>query len=215
MSKAKPAQNFVPVKEIRKGVVILKDDTMRAVLMVSSTNFALKSDDEQKAIIVQFQNFLNSLDFSIQISVESRELDIRPYIALLEEQYKKQTKDLLKIQTREYIDFIKNFVESVNVMSKNFFIIIPYESGGVTQSASKIQSFLGGIWGENGSEKTKKDTDFEEGKAQLEQRLSVISDGASRMGLETAKLGNEELIELFYKKFNPGESEKPIQLSDN
>jgi hypothetical protein len=83
MANSKAAQDFVPIKEIRDGVVILKDGSMRSLVMVSSLNFALKSPDEQQAIIMQFQNFLNSLDFSIQISLQSRELDIRPYMAHL------------------------------------------------------------------------------------------------------------------------------------
>jgi hypothetical protein len=89
MIKSDATQNFVPIKEVRDGIVILKDGSMRALLMTSSLNFALKSEDEQQSIIFQFQNFLNSLDFSIQIFLQSRRLDIRPYIALLENQSKR------------------------------------------------------------------------------------------------------------------------------
>ena len=106
---SKATQDFVPIKEIRDGVVILKDNSMRAIVLASSLNFALKSSDEQSAIISQFQNFLNSLNFSIQIFVQSRRLDIRPYIALLENRQKEQMGDLLKVQTKEYIEFIKSF----------------------------------------------------------------------------------------------------------
>ena len=94
----KATQDFVPIKEVRDGVIILKDNSLRAILMTSSLNFALKSEDHQNAIIGQFQNFLNSLDFSVQLFIESRKLDIRPYLALLEERYTKQTTDLMKIQ---------------------------------------------------------------------------------------------------------------------
>ena len=99
---------------------------MVSILMASSLNFALKSADEQTAILSQFSNFLNSLDFSVQFFIESRELDIRPYIALLEARYEKQVNDLMKIQTREYIEFIKNFTKNENIMTKNFFVVIPY-----------------------------------------------------------------------------------------
>src|SRR3989344_6882556 len=99
---------------------------MRMVLMASSVNLALKSEDEQRATLLQFQNFLNSLDFSVQFCVQSRKFDIRPYITLLEEQKKKQTSDLMKIQVSEYIAFVKQFTESVNVMTKTFFIVITY-----------------------------------------------------------------------------------------
>src|SRR3989344_377981 len=108
----KSTQDFVPVREVRDGIIVLKDGSLRAILLASSLNFALKSEDEQTAFIVQFQNFLNSLDFSCQIFVQSRMLDIRPYIATLEEQFKKQMDDLMRIQIREYIGFVKSFTEA-------------------------------------------------------------------------------------------------------
>lgn len=212
-TKSKATQEFVPIKEIRDNLVILENGSLQAILMISSTNFALKSNDEQKAILSQFQNFLNSLDFSIQISVQSRELDIRPYIALLENQYEQQTKELLKIQTREYIEFIKNFINSVNVMSKSFFVTIPYGSSVFSGSTNKITGFFKNLAG-MGDEKTKDQTSFEEDRAQLEQRIAVVQDGVKSLGLEAVLLENEELIELFYKIFNPGESEKPMQLEE-
>src|SRR5258706_6548283 len=119
-------QEFVPIKEVRDGIVILKDGGMRSILLCSSLNFSLKSEDERNAILLQFQDFLNSLDFSIEILVQSRKLDIRPYLALLEEQEAKQTNNLLKIQVREYIEFVRNFTESTNIMTKHFFIVVPY-----------------------------------------------------------------------------------------
>src|SRR6185503_10510535 len=125
-SQNKSTQDFVPVKEVREGVVMLKDGTMRAILLASSINFALKSEDEQTAFIVQFQNFLNSLDFSCQIFVQSRQLDIRPYLATLEVAYKKQIDDLMRVQIREYIEFVKSFTEAANIMTKNFFLVVPY-----------------------------------------------------------------------------------------
>ncbi len=76
-------QQFVPIQEVRDGILILKDGGMRGILLASSLNFSLKSEDEKNAIIFQFQDFLNSLDFSVQIVIQSRKLDIRPYIALL------------------------------------------------------------------------------------------------------------------------------------
>src|ERR1700752_4060473 len=105
-ASARATQEFVPLKEVRDGIVILKDGSLRSVLMASSINLALKSSDEQTAVIAQFQNFLNSLEFTVQFFVESRELDIRPYIALLEERLAAELDDLMKIQIREYITFI-------------------------------------------------------------------------------------------------------------
>lgn len=205
------SQEFVPIKEIRDGVAILKDGSLRAILLASSINFALKSSDEQQSIIYQFQNFLNSLNFSIQIYSQSRRLDIRPYIALLEEKIHDQVGDLMKMQTREYIEFIKNFAESTNIMTKSFFIVVPYSKSLI--NPTKNLNF--GIF----SKKTKEDkrmeheSEFEELKSQLQQRVEVVEQGLVRCGVRMAPLGTEELIELFYRIFNPGDVDKPIHVS--
>jgi type IV secretory pathway VirB4 component len=210
----KASQEFVPIKEIRDGVVVLKDNSLRAVVMVSSVNFALKSQDERKAILYEFQNFLNALDFSVQIFIQSRRLDIRPYLILLEKIEKDQINELMKIQTREYIDFIKEFTEGTNIMSKNFFIVVPY-SRAVLQikSEGKLKS-IKSIIGKKKPEEVKKGEEeaFEEGRSQLEQRIAVVEQGLARSGVRLARLGTEEIIELFYKIFNPGEIGKAIKM---
>jgi hypothetical protein len=202
-------QNFVPIKEVRDGIIILKDGSMRAILMTSSTNFALKSEDEQKSIIYQFQNFLNSINFDFQIFVQSRRLDIRPYVNLLEQRKKEQTNDLMKVQTREYVEFIKTFTEQANIMTKRFFITIPYTPPTLdlkNDSKSPLQKL--------GFGKKKKgkmnQSGFEEYRSQLEQRIDVVSQGITRSGIRVVQLGTEEVIEMFYQLFNPGEVEKPI-----
>jgi len=209
---SKTTQEFVPIKEIRQGIVILKDGSLRSIVMCSSLNFALKSADEQQSIMFQFQNFLNSLDFSIQIFIQSRKLDIRPYIALLEGREKEQSNDLMKIQTREYIEFIKTFTESTNIMTKTFFIVVPY-SAPVIQGSSGVKNIFGK---KKSAGQTNAEADlasFEEHRSQLEQRTGVVEQGLSRCGLRTINLGTEEVVELFYKIFNPGDTEKPITLT--
>lgn len=207
--KIKPTQQFVPIKEVRDGIVVLKDGTMRSILMTSTLNFALKSNDEQIAILSQFQNFLNSLDFSIQIFIQSRDLDIRPYIATLEGLFKDQTNDLMRIQTREYIDFISSFVEGSNIMTKRFFIVIPYTPSVAVKGKGKFP----GIGKKDSAEVRKgKSAQFEEYRSQIEQRIAVIEQGLARTGIRIVNLGTEEIIELFYKLFNPGELSKPISL---
>jgi len=206
---SKTTQEFVPIQEIRDGIVILKDGSMRAIILASSLNFALKSADEQNAIISQFQNFLNSLDFSIQIFVQSKRLDIRPYIALLEERYKEQITELMKIQTREYIEFIKTFVDNSNIMTKGFFIVIPYTPPSITVSKNPLSSFMK----KGPNDKILENQKFEEYRSQLEQRVGVVEQGLVRCGIRVAELGTEEVVELYYKIFNPGETEKPIQIN--
>ncbi len=203
----KKTQDFVSVKEIRDGIIILKGGTMVSILMTSSLNFALKSQDEQHAILMQFQNFLNSLEYSTQIYIQSKKLDIRQYIAMMEARRKEQINELIKIQTKEYIEFIKNFTENVNIVSKNFFIVISYNPPALQGGGG-----LGNLFGKTKNKEEKTDS-FEEARTQLEQRVSVVEQGLTRTGLRLARLGTEETVELLYKIFNPGESEKPVQLN--
>ena len=213
MPTPKESQNFVPIKEVRDGVAILNDGSFRALVMASSVNFALKSSDEQNSIMFQFQNFLNSLDFSLQIFVQSKKLDIRPYIALLEEQYKVQTIELMKIQVQEYIDFIKTFVENSNIMTKTFFLVVPYAAPILGKSKNPLMSFLPGKKQSQSDSVVRVNKDFDEYKSQLEQRVGVVEQGLVRCGVRVAELGTEEVVELFYKIFNPGDMEKPMQIT--
>jgi hypothetical protein len=211
--RANATQEFVPIKEVREGIVIQKDGGMRAILLCSSLNFSLKSEDEKNAILMQFQDFLNSLDFSIEIVLQSRKLDIRPYIALLEEQEKKQTNNLMKIQTREYIEFVKSFTENTNIMTKNFFIVVPYTPTIINTDKTSALGSLTSLFslGKKETAASRKSS-FDENRTQLEERLSVVEQGLVRTGIRVAQLGTEEVIELFYKAFNPGETEKPIRM---
>ena len=203
----KSTQEFVPIKEIRDGVVTLKNNSLVVVLLVSSINFALKSPDEQQAILLQFQNFLNSLDFTIQIFIQSRRLDIRPYLRAMEERLTGETNDLMKIQTREYIEFIKKFTETTDIMSKNFFVVIPYAPPVLSGSQGGLLSRW--LPKKTPTSSTTPVSSFEEHRLQLEQRASVVEQGFHRMGLRVIELGTEELIELYFKIFNPGESDLP------
>lgn len=209
MQSSKATQEFVPIKEVRNGIVTLKSGAMRSLLMVSSLNFALKSEDEQKSIIYQFQNFLNSLDFSVQFSIQSRKLDIRPYLAVLEERYTEQQNELLKVQIREYIGFVKALTtEPNNIMTKTFYVVVPYDPPALKLD-SGISSKLPFAPKKNAQ---KANQGFEENRTQLEQRVSVVEQGLRACGLRTITLGTEELVEVFYKMFNPGDTEKPITL---
>src|SRR5476649_1056391 len=166
--KAKATQEFVPIKEIRDGIIVLKDGDLRAIVLANSVNLSLKSADEQKATILQFQNFLNTLDFFVQISVQSRKLDIRPYLLLVENRLKVQNEPLLKLQTKEYIEFIKNFTETVSIMTKSFFVIVPYTHTVLKSDSGILGRFFSKKSGEQ--ERVAKQADFEEKRTQLEER---------------------------------------------
>ncbi len=205
---ARASQEFVPIKEIQDGIVVLKDGGLRAVLMASSVNISLKSEDEQNAIIMQFQNFLNTLDFSLQISIQSRKYDVTSYLLTLEDKLKNQTEPLLKIQTQEYMQFIQNFTDNVNIMTKHFFIVIPYTPAIIATSGG----FLDKILPSSNIEKDKK-SEFELYRSQLEQRVALVQQGLSRVGVRTVALKTDEEVELFYKVFNPGDAESKVNFN--
>lgn len=198
-NKNTSTQSFVPVRDVRDNVVILKDGRMVGVMLASSINFALKSLDEQEAILSHFQAFLNTLDFSLQFYVQSRRLDISPYLRKLEEREDQQDNDLMRIQLREYMEFIRTFTNEVEVMTKNFFVVVPY-----TPTEINLKANLGSILG--GKKELEIDEKkFQEHRTQLEQRMSLVEQGLSRIGVRTVALRNEELVELYYHIFNPGD----------
>lgn len=196
MATESTTQYFVPIRDIKDGVVLLKDGQMCMVLLASSVNFALKSADEQQAILSQFQSFLNSIDFSLQIYVQSRRLDIRPYLDILAEREPAQYNDLMRIQLREYMEFVRAFTSQVDIMTKNFFVVIPY-----TPLSLELKG-ISALLGKKQSQGTT-DAKFDENKTQLEQRVSVVEQGLGRIGIRTTPLGTVELTELYYHIFNP------------
>jgi hypothetical protein len=208
MVSSRASQSFVPVQEVRSGIVVLKSGGYRGIMMCSSLNFALKGEDEQRAIIGGFQNFLNTIDFSIELVVHSRKTDIRPYLALLEQRSEGQTSELMRVQLREYINFIRNFIDGADIMTKTFYVVVPYDGASGMKVADTL-SFLGG----NKKESTTEDLSFEESRVQLEQRMALVASGLSSAGLRAAPLGTEEIIELLYRSFNVGDLESPIHLA--
>ena len=188
-------QQFLEFEEIKEGVLILKGRQVRGVLMVSSQNFALKSDEEQQAIIFQFQEFLNSLDFPLQISIQSRRLNITGYLDFLKELGANQQNELLKKQTEDYRLFIEQLITGGSIMAKNFFVAIPFSffevvDGGKPKLAGSLS-----------------EEEFQRMKNQLWQRMEYVALGLRRAGLQVVPLNTEELIELLWSWHHPEESE--------
>ena len=196
-------QSFLEFKQIREGVVVLKNNGLRGILMVSSLNFALKSDDEQNAIIYQFQGFLNSLDFFCQIVGQSRKLNITGYLEKLKEMERTQKNELLKIQTAGYHDFIKSMVETGTIMTKTFFVVVPYsmwDAQGV--SMSKKSGFF-----TKPSAPALTEEIFQRCKTQLWQRMEFVAMGLKKCGLQAIPLTTPEIIELYWSLHHPEEAE--------
>ncbi len=212
---AESAQKFLSIETIRDGIVVLKHaQGLRAVVMVSALNFALKSEDEQDALVMQYENLLNALDFSMQFVVQSRRLNIQPYLETLAARAQEETGELLKVQIAEYIEFVKTFVELSQIVSKTFYAVVPFQPSILERQPGLIKR-LGGFWGGTAStEFTSPEDEFAHFKGQLLQRVDAVSLGLKRLGLRTAMLNTEELIELFYGLYNPTESQK-ITTTDN
>ena len=196
-------QQFLELDEIKEGVVILKDKTLRGIFMISSINFALKSEKEQRSIISQFQSFLNTLDFPLEIIVQSRKLNISGYLDKLSQMEGAEENQLLKIQIKEYGNFIRKIISGGSIMSKNFYATVPFNFGELrtvpTQKDQKDQK------GPNAE--IIKEERFQRAKSQLIQRMQFASIGLKRCGLQCASLSTAELIELFWGLYHPEKAE--------
>ena len=196
-------QQFLDIAEIKDDTVILRDGTLRAVILVSSINFALKSEDEQNAIISAYVSFLNNIDFSLQIVIQSRELNIDSYIEDLKQKEKEQTNELLKIQTAEYIQYVQELISMSRIMNKRFFVVVPYDP-----MSDKQKSFFARFLDifKPATLIKMKEEKFLRRKAELSHRIDNIISGLSSIGLNAVVLDTQSLIELYYNSYNPATS---------
>ena len=202
-------QSFLEIKDIKEGVLVLKDNGIRGILMVSSLNFALKSSDEQSSIIYAFQSFLNSLDFSCQIVIQSRKINITPYLENIKRLEEAQENELLKTQTSSYAEFIKDLVKGDSIMTKSFYVTVPYSLAEILGVGAAVsQSSVGQFFKQDKNKnQTLSDEDFEKCKNQLWQRMEFLAMGLKRCGLDVVPLTTPEIIELFWAIHHPNEAE--------
>lgn len=194
-------QETLKFAEIHNDTVILKDGNLRQVLLCSSINFALKSEQEQNAIVYAYQNFLNSLNFPIQILMQSKKLDLSNYLKKLTEQAGAQQNELLRSQTLDYIDFIKRLINLANIMDKRFYVVVPFI---VPPKIGPTNPLALG----NAPQTLLSNDEFLTHSKELEQRVQVIESGLGTIGIRTAKLNTQQLIELLYSIYNPEEANK-------
>lgn len=206
----KSTQEHLDIAQIRDGSVVLKDGTMRAVIMVSSVNFALKSEDGQNAIISSYVRFLNNISFPLQIVIQSRELDIEHYLEFLKTKEKAQINKLLKLQTADYIEYIKELTSLGKIMNKRFFVVVPYSS--LSDKRKGFFSLLGESLKPATILKLKEKT-FNRYQEMLDRRVDSVVSGLEGMGVAATRLDTQSLIELYYKTYNP-ETSKNQDLPD-
>ncbi|NQV89523.1 MAG: hypothetical protein HQ488_04345 [Parcubacteria group bacterium] len=191
---------YLDIAEIRDDMVLLKDGTVRAVVLVSSINFALKSNDEQEAIIQAYMTFLNGLEYPVQIVIQSRSMNIDGYMERLREQERTVQNDLLRIQIADYRTFIGELVELGQIMQKMFYLVIPYDP--LTNKRKNFWSRLSEALSPASAAKLNR-KQLKDRIEQLSRRAELTQGQLNSMGLESARLDTESLIELYYTVYNP------------
>lgn len=206
-------QQYLNIAEIKEDTIIMRDGTLRAILLISSINFALKSEEEQNAIVSSYVSFLNNIDFPLQIVIQSRELDINNYVDQLKQREKEQTNELLKMQTAEYIQYIEELISMGKIMSKRFYACIPYNP-----LSDKRKNFFSSIWEilRPATLIKMKEKKFLRYRAELNRRVENIMSGLASTGLNAVQLDTQSLIELFYNTYNPttSKNQKLVDIKD-
>lgn len=194
-------QSFLAISEVKQDLIVANDGGVRAVIAVSSTNFVLKSQDEQNAILARYQAFLNTIDFALQIIIQSRKLDVHGYLDKIRERLLQQTNELLRVQTEEYIEYIGKLLEYGNIMNKTFYIVIPFAAADPIKRGifDKLKNLINPT-----QEIVEGQEKFQEIKQVLEDRVARVEEGLSGIGLRTMRLNTEELVELLYNSYNIG-----------
>ena len=194
-------QIHLPFTEIRDDLIVMKDGTLRAIILVSSLNFALKGEEEQEAIIQGYIQFLNSLDFTLQIVIQSRKLNIETYLHDLEKLEKAQKNELLKLQTNDYRKFVIDLVQLADIMAKRFYVIVPYEPIKSTKRKNyfvRLQEAFSPIRTIKLNTKT-----YGKYREELDRRISFALGGLSSLGLNAVQLKTADIIALLYNTYNP------------
>ncbi len=197
---APSTQQYIDITEIRDDLVVMKDGTVRAVLMVSSINFALKSSEEQEAIVQAYITFLNGLEFPLQIVIQSRRMNIDEYLLRLREQERKTQNELLKAQITDYRDFVTELVEMGDIMQKRFIVVVPYDP--LSNKRRGFWSRLSQAISPIASAKLNK-SQWEDRKIAMSRRAELLGGQLESMGLTVVRLDTQGLIELYYDVYNP------------
>lgn len=170
----------IAIKEVQDGILTLPNNEYRLVLASSSVNFELKSEDEQDVLIDSFQNFLNALPCKLQILIRVRELDIDDYVGQILQTKEKEKETVYKQQIQAYCDFIRNLVSGNKILSRHFYIVIPYHS-------------------------EDKHPDRELVREQLHLTRDLVMKGLDKLGMKARQLDSLELLDLFYSFYNPSQ----------
>jgi hypothetical protein len=175
------SRHQINIKGVADGILMLPNKQYRAIMEVSSLNFELKSEAEQDALIDTYESFLNSLPCPFQIIVRIRELDITKYLTELRARHQGERLKIYKAQLENYSEFVQSLVEDNKILSRRFYVVLPYKSG---------------------------DSDFDSAKERLQLNSDLVSKGFMRMGIQTRQLGSLEVLDLFYSFYNPEQAKR-------
>lgn len=204
MNNTSSTQQFIDIAGIREGIIILKNGGYRLILSTSAVNFSLKSEQEQNSLVFQYQSFLNSLHFPIQIVIQSKKLDLNQYLKKLNTAKEKQKNELLRLQMEDYSEFVSQLINVANIMKKNFYVVVSYDPINISGG-----SIIDKIFKKNAPANIKiSDVEFKRHKDELVERANVLASGLGSMGIRCVQLNTEEIIELFYKIYNPEMADK-------
>lgn len=201
------------MEEIKSSTIIMKDGSLRQVLLVGGLNFQLKAEEEQNSISAAYQNFLNSIDFGIQVVVHSRKVNIDKYLKNLDDKIKEEPTPLLQNQISEYKEFVRQFVQDHDIMSKSFFVVIPFYPSGAKAVSGGVASSIPFLSKKPNDEQKKlneaeKEGEFKKNLEQIGQRTDQVIQGLSSVGLEVLVANDEQIVELLYNFYNPESTEK-------
>ena len=200
--KGKSTQNSLLINEIKDGVVVMRDGSLRGVVLGSAINFDLMSAQEQSGVELSYQGFLNALHFPVQIVIRSLKVDLDQYLDMLSSRRIDQTNELLGALMDDYIDNINALLDQVNIMDKQFYVVVPYYP---PIKAAKTASLITGLRGaiQTMPKLTISENDFRDYKKELSERVALVSSGLSQMGIRAVALGTQELVDLYYNWYNP------------
>jgi len=209
IKEAFSSQSLLSLHQIRKGVIILKNGSLRSILSVSGINLDLKSENEQSSILINWRNLLNNLDFQLEVVAHSRRVNIQTYLNFIQERINQETNNLLKLQGEDYYTFINGLVTGNNIMKKKFYVVIPYDSITIqpknilSQIKEAYKSLLNLKRQAFSNVQPLSNENFNQHYQQLMIRQNNVINNFTRMGLQAQPLTTKELIELFFNLYNP------------
>lgn len=198
-------QSTLQLSEVRDNMVIMIDGSMRAVVACKSINFDLMSDREREGVEYSYQNFLNSLNFPVQILIRSQRVDIGPYLDKLVQTRRSQDNMLLGVLMDDYINYIDVLSQEANIMEKTFYIVVPYfPAGDAANLLEQGKGFFGKLFAKPKNTVTRIDTaTYQKAKDEIKNRVDNVVAGMFQIGVQSVQLDTKSLGELYYNFYNP------------